>query len=341
MKQPDLHVLSLGLREGKSHLTTQQLREGNLLGLAKEGYFVRDGLMDTWPVDTNLGWTDIYTRSDGTYCYDDYGEVELSKDDIQLWHTDAFAVANTLHERFGCRNDPQEIIPGRFFCLGPTDLNIGRYGMRNVYFLSAIENGNDNTLGLIPKEDKAAIAIVGYRWTAAVDKDEAKRTYLLKDVMEVADNGVWKIRKELMDARYGAPPKNVEHGANPDWLRKVAAITKFYFDLCILYRHDSDGLDRARKQYATQAKVAEALGLTEQDITRCLGKPAVKANLYPTADFWRRTFRDDDPFNEFNQYIVEENPIISSLTPEGTKKMIEGRTNRLLVKALAKERSRK
>ena len=118
-------------------------------------------------------------------------------------------------------------------------------------------------------------------------------------------------------------------------------ITRFYVRLCVDYIHDYPKLLEFRKQYATQGAVAKALCLTEQDLSRCVGKAAAKANEYPAANFWRRTFKDNDAYNEFYAFISEENPKISELEPEPTMKRIEGRTNRILVQALQREKAKR
>lgn len=342
MKRPDIHTLSLGLRESDSHLGYAHLRDGNLFDLEKDGILVRSGEMDYWPVNTELGWATIYTRTDGTLYYDNGGEVTITQDERQLWSTDPFAVARVLHERFDCRDDIKEIIPKRLFKLGPTNLTIGRYPLRNIYFLANLEDKNDETLNTLPKEDRTALVIIGYKWDEIeLPEQQAKRTFLLEEAMEIDEWCVWKIRKELMDGRFGSPSAPAEHAPNPDWLRKVEKITRFYFRLCVDYIHDYPKLLEFRKQYATQGGVAKALCLTEQDLSRCVGKAAAKANKYPAANFWRRTFKDNDAYNEFYAFISEENPKISELEPEPTMKRIEGRTNRILVQALQREKAKR
>lgn len=342
MKRPDVHILSLGLRSGDGRLGYTHLRDGNLFGLEKTGILVRDGDIEYWPTDTELGWAKIYTRSDRTLYYDDFGEVTITQAERQLWSTDPFAVARVLHERFDCRDSIKEIIPKRLFKLGPTNLSIGRYPLRNIYFLANLEDKNDETLNALPKEDRAALVIIGYKWDEIeLSEQQAKRTFLLEEVMEIDEWCVWKIRKELMDGRFGSPSAPAEHAPNPDWLRKVEKITQFYFRLCVDYIHDYPKLLEFRKQYATQGAVAKALGLTEQDLSRCVGKAAAKANEYPAANFWRRTFKDNDAYNEFYAFISEENPKISELEPEPTMKRIEGRTNRILVQALQREKAKR
>lgn len=174
-----------------------------------------------------------------------------------------------------------------------------------------------------------------------LSEQQAKHTSLLEEAMEIYEWCVWKIRKKLMDGRFGSPAVPTAHAPNPDWLRKVEKITQFYFRLCMDYRHDYSKLLEFRKQYATQGAVAKALGLTTHDLTRCVGKVAAKAKESPAANFWRRTFKDDDAYNEFYTLISEENPKISDLEPEPTMKRIEGRTNRILVQALQREKAKR
>ena len=340
MKRPDVHILALGLRSGDGRLGYAHLRDGNLFGLEKTGVLVRDGEMDCWPVNTELGWAPIYTRPDGTPCYDDFGEVEITQDERQLWCTDPFAVAKTLHELFDCRDDIKEIVPRRLFKLGPTNLAIGRYPLRSIYFLANLESKGDETLNALPEDDRTALVIIGYkRDEIEPPEQKAKRTFLLEEAVEIDERCGWKIRKELMDGRFGSPSVPTERAPNSDWLRKVEKITQFYFRLCVDYRHDYPKLLEFRKQYATQGAVAKALGLSAQDLTRCVGASAAKARKYPAANFWRRTFENDDTFNEFNQFITDENPVISELKPEPTMKRIEGRANRILVQALRRNQA--
>lgn len=334
MKRPDVHILSLGLRSGNGRLGYTHLRDGNLFGLEKTGILVHDGDMEYWPTDTELGWAPIYTRPDGAPCYDDFGEVTITQAERQLWSTDPFAVARVLHERFDCRDGIKEIVPKRLFKLGPTNLAIGRYPLRNIYFLANLERKNDETLSTLPKEDRTSLVIIGYKWDEIeLPEQQAKRMFLLEEAMEIDERCVWKIRKELMDGRFGSPSVPTEHAPNPDWLRKVEKITQFYFRLCVDYRHDYPKIQEFRKQYATQGAVAKALELSAQDLTRCVGKAAAKAKEYPAANFWRRIFENDDAFNEFLDFISDENPKISELDPEPTMKRIEGRANRILVQA--------
>lgn len=334
MKRPDVHILSLGLRSGNGRLGYTHLRDGNLFGLEKTGILVHDGDMEYWPTDTELGWAPIYTRPDGTPCYDDFGEATITQAERQLWSTDPFAVARVLHERFDCRDGIKEIVPKRLFKLGPTNLAIGRYPLRNIYFLANLERKNDETLSTLPKEDRTALVIIGYKWDEIeLPEQQAKRMFLLEEAMEIDERCVWNIRKELMDGRFGSPSVPTEHAPNPDWLRKVEKITQFYFRLCVDYRHDYPNIQEFRRQYATQGAVAKALGLSAQDLTRCVGKAAAKAKEYPAANFWRRIFENDDAFNEFLDFISDENPKISELDPEPTMKRIEGRANRILVQA--------
>ena len=341
MKRPNIHTLSLGLREGDPYLGYAHLRDGNLFGLEKDGILVRSGEMDCWPVNTELGWATIYTRPDGTPCYDNGGEVAITQDERQLWSTDPFAVARVLHERFDCRDDIREVVPGRLFRLGQTSLAIGRYPLRNIYFLASLVRKDDETLNALSAADRAALVIIGYKWDEIeLPEQLAKRTFLLEEAMEIDERCVWKIRKELMDGRFGSPAAQAEHAPNPDWLRKVEKITQFYFRLCVDYRHDYPKLLAFRKQYATQRAVAKELGLSTQDLSRCVGKAAAEAREYPAANFWRHTFEDDDAFNEFLAFISKENPKISELEPEPTMKRIEGRTNRILVQALQREKAK-
>ena len=174
-----------------------------------------------------------------------------------------------------------------------------------------------------------------------LSEQQAKRTSLLEEALEIYEWCVWKIRKELMDGRFGSPAVPTAHAPNPDWLRKVEKITQFYFRLCMDYRHDYLKLLEFRKQYATQGAVAKALGLTTHDLTRCVGKAAAKAKESPAANFWRHTFENDEAFNEFMAFISEENPKISELQPQPTMKRIEGRTNRILVRALQREKAKR
>lgn len=298
----DTAVLSLALRGGKHRAVTGQIRGGASSHLARDGFLRRDGEMEEWEMLSEPYSTPIHNVNGQRFCYTPT-KLELSQDDVQLWSADTARVAGRIGELLGCRGGSEEIVPGKLWKLGPTELAIGRRSGRTVYFLASVTRDDMSGLDGIPKTGSDFIVIIGHRLYVTLDERLSKLCFDMPDVVGISENGEWSIVGSALNVHFGTPVRpKIDRNAE-ERERKARVIAEFFKKECFDYLNRWEELEDRRNILRVQNNLAKFTGLTPADISNIVGKKARLAGLFETAAFWQRTFLERDSYRIFEEWV--------------------------------------
>ena len=326
MWRREVRTVARGLRRG-GELETREIPGGADGPLVRNGLLVRSGRLDGWPSDD--GFVPVFQDARAGYYYcDESGTHHLRDEDVLLWRSDFRAVAERLQELFGCRGPLSEVVPGRLLSLGASDLPIGRRPARSGYFADWIENGNDPILGGI-RENEDFVLVAGFADYAVFDGRFATRAFCMDKVCAAEEPGVWSLRKEVMDMRFGAPAQPAHRKPNTakqDELLRVARVLK---DWCFAYRDKWDALLEIRESVRTQKGLSEATGIKRSTGNAYFGDGARAAGENPLVFFWWDTLLDRHEmfalFEAFldQDFVRHDIPRFQKMPPDVLKEQID------------------
>lgn len=332
----DIEALSLALSGDGPRLVTGLIRNGSASRLVKDGFLIRDGEKDEWSIEMEPYSTPIYHDRDRRFCYTPF-PVELTQDDVQLWSANPRKIAEHIQSIVGCGGRGiEELIPRRLYCLGRTDMTIGRRRGREIYFLTNL-TGNDSIRTKLPQSANDFLVIIGYVQDLTLCEKLWKLTYRMDQLFSVSKDGEWTMNADVIEYHFGTPVKPPPDTDNGSLERKAKKLARFFMNECFYHRSRYDVLSERRKTLLVQGNVANFAGVSPKDVSNAMGKRPLRDNKFPVLCFWRSAFMNDDLYNLFLKVVEEDPDHYKKMKPEQLKELILGEKDKAILACKARK----
>ena len=322
MSEPLENIRALAFALRSEHgITTDDLRGGSASALVKDGFIIRDHEQEEWDMIPYPYTTPIFIENGERVCYTP-SRVVLTRDEVQIWSASRRKVAEKIADLFGCKGTISEIVASKLWKLGPASIPIGRRTGRTVYFLGSAVKTDLDAIAALPKTGSDFIVIIGYVYTLEFDERLTKLAFSMENVLSISDDGEWTVNRDALDIHFGTPQKPKVDKNKEERERKARVIAAFFKNECFYYLHRWEELLKRREALQVQENIAKFTGLTPSDVSNILGKDATHENLFPLADFWRRTFLTQDAYRNFEEWVEGDEKKKKRQKPESLKEDI-------------------